>query len=206
MSGHDDEAPLHVRLRGAAARLGHERIALSKIADVHGPAAQGTLLVMLAAPCVLPVPGVGSVLGCGLAMMAWTMWRGQTTNELPERVAAFEMSATWARRGLGLLANFYALAGRLARSRWTHWVRLPPRSWLAAQAGLMAVLIILPIPFGNVLPALALMLLGLALVFRDGVAALLSAVFAAASVLYTAALGVAAWVWGLAPLMGWLRI
>jgi hypothetical protein len=28
----------------------------------------------------------------------------------------------------------------------------------------------MPIPFGNVLPALALMLIGLALVFRDGVA------------------------------------
>ena len=57
----------------------------------------------------------------------------------------------------------------------------------------MAVLIILPIPFGNVLPALALMLLGLGLAYRDGVAVLLAIGTAAAALLYTATLGLAAW-------------
>jgi len=45
---------------------------LSHLAAVHGPAAQGTLLVLLAAPCLLPMPGVGSVLGIGLALLALT--------------------------------------------------------------------------------------------------------------------------------------
>lgn len=34
----------------------------------------------------------------------------------------------------------------------------------------MAVIVVLPIPFGNLLPALAMTLIGLGLVFRDGVA------------------------------------
>jgi hypothetical protein len=37
----------------------------------------------------------------------------------------------------------------------------------------MAFIVVMPIPFGNVLPALALMLIGLGLVFRDGVAVVL---------------------------------
>ncbi|NDG40648.1 MAG: hypothetical protein EBY28_15070 [Betaproteobacteria bacterium] len=49
-----------------------ERVPLSHLAAVHGPAAQGTLLVLLAAPCLLPMPGVGSVLGIGLALLALT--------------------------------------------------------------------------------------------------------------------------------------
>lgn len=200
-------APIAQRLREAADGLQGERVALSHLADLHGPAAQGTLLVLLAAPCMLPMPGVGSVLGIGLALMALAMWRGQDIGQLPPRVARLELSTPWARRVLSLLARFYGLAGRWSRQRLARLVHPPQRrgSWLAAQAGLMAALIILPIPFGNVLPALALMLLGLGLVFRDGLAVLAAAGMAGLAVLYTAGLGLAAWVWGLAPLMAKLQ-
>ena len=97
------------------------------------------------------------------------------------------------------------LGRRWARSRLTGIAEPGPRSWIAAKAGLMAVLIVLPIPFGNVLPALALMLLGLGLVFRDGAAVLLSAAIATMAVLYTGGLGMAAWLWGMAPLLHWLQ-
>jgi hypothetical protein len=193
------------RLRAAAGALTGERVALSHLAALHGPAAQGTLLVLLAAPCMLPIPGVGTVLGIGLALLARAMWHGQQAGGLPQRVADVELSGAWARRVLDLLARFYGLAGRLARTRLTGMTEPGPRSWLAAKAGLMAVLIVLPIPFGNVLPALALMLLGLGMVFRDGVAVLLSGAMAAVAVLYTAGLGLAAWAWGVAPLMRWLQ-
>jgi hypothetical protein len=39
---------------------------------------------------------------------------------------------------------------------------------------MMALLIMLPLPFGNVLPAISLMLLSLGWMFRDGLALLLS--------------------------------
>jgi hypothetical protein len=198
-------AGLHQRLRDAAAALNGERVALAQLADLHGPATQGTLLVLLAAPCMLPMPGVGSVLGLGLALMALAMWRGHDAARLPQRVARVEMSTPWARRVLELLARFYDLAGRLSRTRLSRLTESRARSWIAVKTGLMAVLIILPIPFGNVLPALALMLLGLGLVFRDGVAVLLSAALAGGALLYTAGLGVAAWLWGLAPLLRWFQ-
>ena len=73
------------------------------------------------------------------------------------------------------------------------------------QGGADGLLIILPIPLGNVLPALALMLLGLGMVFRDGIAVLVSATLATSAVLYTAGLGLVAWIWGVAPLMRWLQ-
>ena len=199
-------APLHQRLRDAAAALTGEPVALSHLADAHGTAAQGSLLVLLAVPCVLPVPGVGNVLGLGLMLTALAMWRGEACTPLPRRVADLQLSASWARRVLGLLAGFYALAGRRARPRWGHLAEFGPRSWLAAKTGLMGGLIFLPIPLGNVLPALALVLLGLGLAFRDGLAVLLSTAAAATAVAYTAALGVAAWWWGVAPVLRWFQV
>lgn len=111
------------------------------------------------------------------------------------------MPQRWARRVLALLAHFYGLAHRLARQRLDPLAEPAPRSWLSAQVALMAVLIFLPIPLGNVLPALSLVLPGVGLAFRDGLAVLLSAALAACALLYTAALGVVVWLWSLAPLM-----
>jgi len=202
---HPRVAPLHQRLRESAAGLTQDRVSVAQLAELHGAAAQGTLMVLLAAPCMLPMPGVGTVLGLGLAMMAMAMWRGQTGAGLPLRVAEFQMSGRWASRVLGLLAHFYELASKLARSRLHGLSSAGLQGWLAAMTGVMAVLIILPIPFGNVLPAVALMLLGLGLVYRDGVAVLLAIGTAIMALLYTATLGLAVWAWGMAPLLQQLR-
>ncbi len=184
------------RLRQAAADLPCERVSLQSLAQAHGCATQGTLLLLMAAPCLLPVPGVGSVLGLGLAALAAAMWRGQATENLPERVGKIELPRLWAQRVLVLLARTYAAAGRVARARFTDLACVGRRSWTAATVGLMAVIVVLPIPFGNVLPALALMLIGLGLVFRDGVAMILGMMTAALALALTAGLVSMVWFWG----------
>lgn len=188
-------APIVWRLRRAAARLGDEQVSMQALAQAHGPAAQGTWLLMMAVPCLLPVPGVGTVLGLGLLALAVTLWRGQAADALPARVARLEMSPRWAKRVLNLLASAYALAGRWARERLCTLSDTDGRSWLAATVGLMAVLLVLPIPFGNVLPALALMLLGLGLVFRDGWVVALGLGAALLAVVVTTGLMLLAWQW-----------
>jgi hypothetical protein len=60
----------------------------------------------------------------------------------------------------------------------------------------------MPIPFGNVLPAVALMLIGLGLVFRDGVAVVLGLAMAALAMCVTAGVMLMVWVWGSEWLLG----
>jgi hypothetical protein len=62
------------------------------------------------------------------------------------------------------------------------------------------VLIFLPIPLGNVLPAASVTTLGLGLSHRDGLAALWSAGLAGLALAYTLALGAGAWVWVMTPM------
>lgn len=196
--------PLHERLRAASASLQSDRVSLAEMAEAHGPAAQGTLLVLMAAPCLLPVAGVGTLLGLGLVAVALALWRGHEPVGLPPRVAAMALPRDGAQRVLGLIAHFYAFASRCSRARLTHLVRTGRCRWTAASVGAMAVLIVLPIPFGNVLPALALTAFGLGMVFRDGAAVLLGAVFSVLALAFTAALGLAAWHWGGEGLTAWL--
>ena len=172
------------------------------LAQAHGPAAHGTWLLLMAAPCLLPVPGGGSVLGLGMAALAAEMRRGQSSICLPRRVAKLELSRTWAQRVLGMLASAYCVAGRFARARLSHLASAQRRSWTAAAIGLMASIVVMPIPFGNVLPALALMLIGLGLVFRDSVAVVLGLGMAAQAMCVTAGVMLMAWAWGSDWLLG----
>ena len=87
------------------------------MAHAHGPEAQGTLLLLMAMPCLLPVPGVGTVLGLGIAALAVAMWRGHCAPCLPQRVAELELPRHWAQRVLVGLASAYAVAGRHAKAR-----------------------------------------------------------------------------------------
>lgn len=188
--------PMSWRLRRAAVRLRHERVEIQHLLEAHGPGGHGTLLMLLAAPCVLPVPGVGTVLGLGIAALAWAMWRGQTEAALPSRVGRVSMPRLWARRVLALLARIHGAAGQLARPRWTGVAARGLRSWIPAVVALMALLIVLPIPFGNVLPSLALLLLGVGLVFLDGLFVLLAAAAAGLATLFPVGLAFVAWGWG----------
>lgn len=198
----DAHPPLHERLRAHAHHLRDTPASLQALADAHGPALQGSLLVLLAAPCALPVPGVGTVLGVAMMLMALAMWRGDAAPALPERVARVELPAPWSGRVLALLAQVYEWAGRWSRQRW-QWLA-QPQAWLAAKVAVMGLLIFLPIPFGNVLPSVAVGLLGLGLVFRDGLAVVGAAVAGTAALAFTAALGVGAWAWLIEPLAAWL--
>ena len=190
------------RLRETAATLPAERVSLQTLAHAHGPAAHGTWLLLMAVPCLLPVPGVGTVLGLGMIALAVAMWRGQSAACLPRRVAELELSSHWARRVLGLLAFSYAVAGRFARARLSHLASAERRSWTAGATGLMTFIVVMPIPFGNVLPAVALMLIGLGLVFRDGVAVVLGLAMAALAMCVTAGVMLMVWVWGSEWLLG----
>lgn len=196
--------PIVQRLRDAAAALQDERVSMRTMAQVHGPDAHGTLLLLLAMPCLLPVPGVGTVLGVGMAALAVAMWRGHGAPCLPQRVAELELPLRWARRVLVGLASAYAVAGRCARTRWSHLALAGRRSATALAVGSMAAIVVMPIPFGNLLPAVALMFIGLGLVFRDGVAVILGLLMSGVALVVTTGLLLMAWAWGGEWILGWV--
>ncbi len=181
-------ARLARRLHRAARSTQADQVPLAALLQAHGTAAPGSLLLLLAVPCMLPIPGTGTVLGLGLLALSWALWHGRTDALLPRRVAQLQLSRGSAQRLLKALARVYLLAGRLTRARLSWVLSQQALRACAVLVAAMAVVLILPIPFGNLLPAVALVLIGLGLLARDGLAALLGAALATLTAVSTVAL------------------
>ncbi|HEY0954926.1 MAG TPA: exopolysaccharide biosynthesis protein [Roseateles sp.] len=196
MSIHD----LASRLRTQAEQLPPGPVPLAAMAQAHGGAWQASLLVLLAAPCLLPIPGVGSVLSVGLALLGLMLLRQAPHDDLPPRLGRISLPREGATRSLALLARFYELAHRLTRPRLTRLASPSARWWLGPMTLTMALLIFLPIPFGNLLPAVSLMLAGVALAARDGLLMLVSMGVGAGALTASGALILLGWQAGAALL------
>jgi hypothetical protein len=202
MSVHHTQAE---RLRAAATALQDQPLSLQQLFRLHGRAGPGALLVVLAVPCLLPVPGAGMLLSMGMVMVAWMIWRYYPRLVMPRKVGRFQLSPSMARRALNTLAWLYEKASRVMRTRQRWWLQPGHRVWLAPFVAAMAMIIFLPIPFGNVVPATALLLIGLGLVFEDGLAMLSGVVLGVVllAVLVALAGGAAHWapeLWAAWPL------
>lgn len=185
------------RLRSAAHELPPGPVPLSALAEAHGGAWQASLLVLLAAPCMLPIPGVGIVLSVALALLGLMLWQ-TPQQDLPPRLGRLSLPREGARHSLALLARFYDRVWHITRPRMTVLAGPHARWWLGPMTMAMALLIFLPIPFGNLLPAVSLMLAGLALAARDGLMMLASLGVGASALASSGALVALGWRAGLA--------
>lgn len=165
------------------------RLSLRELVQLHGDGSGAVLLMLMALLSTLPVAGAGTVLSLGIFALAWAWLRGRDSLALPERLAALQLNATWTRRCLHSLAWTYERAEGWLRPRWTALCHARTRSGWALWIALMALLIFLPLPLGNVLPGTSLMLLSLGWLFKDGLALLLSAATGMAGVGYAISVG-----------------
>jgi len=169
------------QLKIAAVQLDSEEIILRRIIDAHGEATLGGILTLLSIPCLIPSMGIGWVLALGIFAIGAAMLAGSDKVHLPKRVESLPIKKRTAQKLLIGLAKLYVRAGRIAKPRWHAMSSKEAQRWLSLVVLSMGFIIFLPIPGGNTLPAIALVLLGPGLVFRDGfmiAGSIVAAVFA----------------------------
>ena len=77
-------------------------------------------------------------------------------------------------------------------------------AYTAVAVGLMTAIVAMPIPLGNLRPAVALVFIGPGLVFPDGVAVILGLLMSGLAVVATTGLLLMARVWGSEWILGWV--
>ena len=125
-------------------------------------------MFLFAVPNVLPVPpGTSAVLGAPLVFLAAQLMLGRRP-WLPRLLSSRSMSQADFAQLVRRIAPWLQRGERMLRPRWSWLARAPLEYAIGAVCLGLAVVLVLPIPLGNVLPAVAISLLALAVVERDG--------------------------------------
>ena len=172
-----DEPRFAAHLLRIASEAEGERTTIGALADAFGRRGHGALLILLGLPNLLPlpVPALSLLTGLPLLVLTGQIALGRPVPWFPVRLRERSLPTADLRRISGAVAVQIARLDRIVRPRWTVLTEGPARRVVGAFALVLAVALFLPLPFGNALPGLALALIGLALLERDG-AALLAAV------------------------------
>jgi hypothetical protein len=190
MSSTATPASLGDQLQQAIDGLPPEQLSLDALLEQFGPHGLLLLTALLTLVFLIPVsiPGVSTVFGAGILLVGVSrllrrpLW-------LPARLRQRQLPADKLRSALGRGMVWVARLQKISRPH-----RLPSLvdrrlAETLNDAGLVlgAVLLMAPfgfVPFSNTLPALALLLLAIGLMQRDGVAVLLGHLMNIASVVY----------------------
>ena len=145
-------------------------VSIGAIIDALGDRSFAALLLFFAAINLLPLPpGATLFLGAPMVLLAGQMAWGSRRVWMPRKVRDKAIGADQFRAATAWMAPRLQRLERLIRPRyWPFWRRQGERI-VGFIALLLSIIVTLPIPFGNWLPALAIAFLALALSERDGI-------------------------------------
>ncbi len=169
-----ERAKASALLKRLRERLGGEQPTLGEVLAHLGDRAPGFLLLALAIPAVVPTPGVpvGMVFGTVLALVAVQMIVGRDRLEVPTWIGRRRVKRSTIHTVVEKATPMVERVERTLRTRYPALTRAGFLRPLGVFVLLMGVLIALPIPFGNTLPGLAVLVIALGLIAKDGLAVL----------------------------------
>ncbi|MDA4844697.1 exopolysaccharide biosynthesis protein [Hoeflea poritis] len=144
-------------------------ITLREIAEAMDERSFGAFLLVFSIPNLIPLPpGATLILGLPLIFISWQIVAGRDKIWLPQRLANYTLDKK-------------TLQKIVRRSEpWLKWMEawVRPRNWpltspmservFGIYTLFMSIIVVIPIPFGNWLPAFAIATIGLAHTEHDG--------------------------------------
>ena len=154
-------------VRRLAADAGPDGLSIRELRDRLDERAFGLLILILTIPCLVPaLYGVPQVLGIPILLLAGQILVGRTEPWLPEGVLKRRVPKAW----LDRMADFST-----KRMGWFERLSRPRLRWLATGLGerlaalfMIVATVTIVLPMTNTVPSVALALLSVGLIQRDG--------------------------------------
>jgi hypothetical protein len=160
--------PLSEVLSDIAADPVRDFVAVSDLIVLLGGRGRAALILLFAFPNVFPAPpGMSGILGLPLLYLSLQMMLGKLP-WLPQIIGGRGMPRERFSQLVERLAPLLARAERLLRPRWGFLVSHSAERVLGGFCLALAIVLALPIPLGNMLPAFAICLIALGVLERDG--------------------------------------
>lgn len=175
MSG-DDSAPYGPdtrRLSKVLVEIGADpatRISFDDILDALSERSFGALMILFAALNLVPLPpGTSTIFGIPLVLLSIQMLLGFEKPWFPAFMRRKSMQVETYRRFIARLEPMLVRFEKLARPRYWFVPQMIVERVVSIVALLMSLIVILPVPLINQLPALSIVLLAIGLGEQDGV-------------------------------------
>lgn len=190
--------PQHIRpprlseiLTTLAGDESRERISVHDMVETMRARAFGALLLIFAFPNILPTPpGTAGILGLPLLFLSAQMMLGLDP-WLPGFIARRSMARSTFQTLVERITPWLSRAERLLRARMELLAHPRAQRLLGALCLIVSVALVLPVPFANLVPSVALCIIGLGVLERDGLWIVLGVLAAFGSLAYVAGLAYA---------------
>lgn len=180
--------PISTQLSEMLSRADQADLSIGWLMEQLGPRSFG--LTLLAMGVLGFVPGLSTFVGALVAWPALQMIGGRDVASLPRFVRQKTIRVEKLARINRAVTSRLAWIERLIRPRWSQTIRATKRL-TGVIVLLLGLTMVLPVPFGHVLPCLVIIILALANLEEDGFTLLVGLIAALASLAITAAA-----VWG----------
>lgn len=172
-------------------RTRKDRVSVEDVLDrVEAHEGLAPVVFVLTLPVLLPLPpGLSMIMALPVLMAAPQMMIGRKTLWLPEKLARQSMAREKLQKTVKRILPWLERLETVAHPRLGFLTGRIGTALAGAVCTLMAIILVLPIPFANVLPSLTILLFSLGIARRDGLAVLVGILLLGA-----AATGI---VWGL---------
>ena len=176
-------------LSAIAAAQDKDRISVGDLLDALRRRALGALMFIFAVPTALPMPpGVSAITGAPLLFLSFQLMLGMQP-WLPRIITDRSLSRVDFDRVVTATAPWLARAEAIMRPRLTFLAGRPSVNVAGLACLILSIILFLPIPLGNMLPSVAIAIIALGLLERDGLWILVGLATAVLSVIV---------VWGVA--------
>lgn len=165
-------------------------LSVGKITETIGKRSFGILLLLLSLPSALPVPAAGYSVPFGLiiSLLGLQLVLGKTTPWLPKRVFNFKVQPSTAKKVFGAAHKIFGFAEALIRPR-MHWLHHRVAKIIPGLLiTLMGVLMVIPIPLTNTVPAIIVFFTAAGLTENDGLCLMCACIAGAMAILLYAVL------------------
>lgn len=158
------------------------KLYVGEVMDAFDQRALGAVMLIWSLINFLPLPPGGTTItGAPLLILSMELALGRDSLWLPNAMLRRSIPRSTFRKGFGWLVPMIRLAERLSRPRLT-WLTGPfGQVLIGLTCFLLSVILVLPIPLGNIAPAITMAFFSLGVMQRDGVAVLLGWLSAAIS-------------------------
>lgn len=193
----EDATAAFLRTRSASAILADlgsvlkkDRVSLGDMVDALGEAGLGLTILMLALPSFIPIPGLptGFIFGTALAILSLQIMIGADRLLLPQWLRRRSLPKGPVVTGGAWVAPWFRRVEWMLRPRLSFLSGRLAQFILAVPIFVHAVMILLPIPLGNQLPALAVIVFAFGLIERDGLAVMIGWVLTVLAVAWNGAI------------------